>query len=282
MVDLLGLEPCWKSVQPGQFLDFFAETIFLDETNQKHLLRSCLHKQFVVIEGALEKAAAFSILGAEVLKVDKGIRISVDKATILAHQVSQLGDLTNVIELCAGAGYLGEGLVSAGYRIKVANELRPKNCALYEKWHDADSTKVICGDIADRSVLKQIHDAHEHPAMITFGFNCQPWSLLGDKGQLNDERSQCLVHCLRAAYWLRAHTVVMECVPMAGKDPNVKKVIQSFSAATGLWGSEVVLQLGDIMPSKRERWWCVLHSPAGPPFKLQELPKLPTIPTLGT
>lgn len=281
MEDELRLEPAWNHVQVGDVVDFYGELIFFDEAQGKHLVRSMLHKAFIVVQGELQKGIAHSFLGATVTCTTQGIRIDCDAATILTHHVPKVTDLHNVIELCAGAGFLGEGLASAGYQVKVVNDLRIKNCEMYSYWREPDNPVVICGDISDTAVIKQIHEAHGSPALISFGFNCQPWSRLGDQGQLKDERAKSLISSLRASFWLRAHTVIMECVNAAGNDKQVRSIIRAFMKATGLIGDEVNLRLQTIMPAKRDRWWCLLHSPMVPQVKLRALPVLAQVPTVG-
>eukprot|EP00438_Fugacium_kawagutii_P024607 Skav200075 [mRNA] locus=scaffold838:492659:502286:+ [translate_table: standard] len=150
------------------------------------------------------------------MDTQSGIRIDASGATILTHQQPTLADQRNVIELCAGAGFLGEGLSTAGFSVKVVNDLRQKNCDMHENWRTGEDPKVICGDIAEVSTIQAIHNAHGGSSLVAFGFNCQPWSALGDQGRMGDLRATSLVSSLRAAYWLRAHGVLMECVTQAG------------------------------------------------------------------
>ena len=53
---------------------------------------------------------------------------------------------------------------------------------------------------------------------MTSGFNCQPWSKLGDGKRSHDERAQSLIHTLHACFFLQAHTLVLECVEGAGQE----------------------------------------------------------------
>ena len=85
---------------------------------------------------------------------------------------------------------------------------------------------------------------------MTSGFACQPWSALGDQGKSEDPRSGVLVSTLRAAHWLRAHSVLLECVQGAGKDVEVQKVISQFCALTQFKVAQVDL--------RRDRWWRLL------------------------
>eukprot|EP00438_Fugacium_kawagutii_P016542 Skav227303 [mRNA] locus=scaffold2645:254569:256005:- [translate_table: standard] len=72
----------------------------------------------------------------------------------------------------------------------------------------------------------------------------------------------------------------MECVVGAGRDPEVARTIAEFCSWTGYRKAEVDLSLGSIVPAKRDRWWCVLISPAWPPIHLRPLPGLQPLPTI--
>ena len=45
----LGLEPDWRSAQPGQLVNLLAEVTIRDPENRKHLLLTTVHKTFLTM-----------------------------------------------------------------------------------------------------------------------------------------------------------------------------------------------------------------------------------------
>lgn len=117
--------------------------------------------------------------------------------------------------------------------------------------------------------------------MVLSGFSCQPWSALGDGLKSQDVRSVSLGKVLEASYWLPAHSILLECVEGAGQDPEVQRIIQGFCAKTRFNIAQVCLKLHDLMPARRNRWWCLLTNPTMPKVHLRPLPSLSIPPVLG-
>ena len=63
------------------------------------------------------------------------------------------------------------------------------------------------------------------------GFSCQPFSSLGDRKSSEDARSSCLTKILSAAFYLRIHILVLECVCASGqwlfRENGVRAFLQS-------------------------------------------------------
>ena len=91
---------------------------------------------------------------------------------------------------------------------------------------------------------------------------------------MDDERAVGLKSVLRAAWFLRSSGVLLECVTGAGKDQQVRSLIQHWCDCTGFKASDINLSLADVWPSKRERWWCLLTSPLIPRIPLTPWPKV--------
>eukprot|EP00435_Cladocopium_sp_Y103_P024181 s205_g5.t3 len=184
----------------------------------------------------------------------------------------------HVIEVCAGIGMMGEGCQACGLSIQAVNDLSEPLCQFQQR---QGQSNVVVGDIGKPEVIAGLHAAHPGSALITAGFSCQPWSQLGDGGKSSDDRSGCLTKVLELAFWLRAHSLLLECVEGAGKDPTVQRVIREFCQIMGFTFSQTDLHLDSIMPIKRSRWWCMLTGPDVPAFELRGLPKLQVPPVLG-
>eukprot|EP00435_Cladocopium_sp_Y103_P057637 s101_g19.t3 len=102
-----------------------------------------------------------------------------------------------------------------------------------------------------------------------------------EQGRMKDQRSGSLRGTLRAAYFLRAHSIQLECVTEASKDREVRSLLSLFCKLTGYHLAETELALDAMMPTKRLRWWCMLVNPTIPPMKLHALPRLSEPPVMG-
>lgn len=131
---------------------------------------------------------------------------------------------------------------------------------------------VVVGDVGDPAIVATLHSACQSPALVSGGFSCQPCSALGDKGKSGDPRSGSLVKLLSLAFWLRAHSVILECVSEAGEDQEVQNIIARFCKLTGFNQSQAVLHLESIVPARRTRWWCMLSNASVPGFCIRPLP----------
>ena len=275
---LLQLEPVWKDLQSGCLVDFLADTLFWDPNGLHHMVQSVVNKQVIQVEGSMPQSFAYTILQAEWIEQHPVCRIRLVESTrVIPHNVPTSSDLTGVVELCSGLGIMSEGLQTAGATIHAKNELRPKFVS-HQQEHGFSN--MIQGDIGSHDVCSQVLNSHPVTAMYVAGFSCQPWSLLGDGKKLQDGRSASLHHVLRCAFFARAHSVLLECVSEAGRDPNVQSTLKQWCAATGFRKQQINLYLEDLWPSKRQRWWCLLTLPAFSPSQLRPLPKLPDAPTV--
>ena len=64
----LGLEPTWDNLTEGSRIDCLSELVVWDSQQLKHLVKSSLHGRFLVVEGSLPKAAAYTLLNVKVLR----------------------------------------------------------------------------------------------------------------------------------------------------------------------------------------------------------------------
>ena len=264
-------EPTWVDVSIGDRIDFLAESIIYDPMGSKHLLKSVIHRRFIVVEGELSKAFAYSILQGRVVDTVGGVKVAIDETSqVLVHPISDLSNVTAIVELCAGIGVMSDGLESAGGTILCRNELR-QNLVQWQKQQGIDN--IVLGDIGEYTTIKQVFDGSQTSSMVVAGFSCQPWSKLGDGKRFGDVRSSSLLFVLRYAFFSRAHSVMLECVQEAGKDSEVQKILQEFCQITGFKMKTVNLTLESFWPSKRARWWCMLINPAFPMDDLLPLPQ---------
>lgn len=277
--DVLNLEPKWASVTPGSRVDFLAETVVWDPSNLRTLVRSAIHRKFILVEGTISHAPAYSFLGGILGITDNRFSVKVDdESMVLQHSGCTFPDLWNVSEICSGLGAMSDGFLSAGGFVTAKNELREP---LVNFQRQQGFQSICTGNIGDTAVLAEFFQLHPQSTMLVAGFNCQPWSKLGDKGQLNDPRSMTLVYALRTAYFCRSHSVMLECVSEAGEDPQVVNLIEQWCRITGFQRSSTCLKLEDFWASRRHRWWCLLVNPAAPKVDLIPLPKQSCAPTVA-
>ena len=274
----LRLEPSWESVSKDQSVDILVETVFWDPKGLKHLVRTAIHRKFLRVIGVLPQSMAYSLMNFRVDSTCNGVTVSKGEAGIVfPHVVATTDDLFAVTEVCSGIGVMSDGLLSCGATICAKNALRE---TLIDFQMKQGTKGLIPGDIGQLPVLANFYFQHPHSSMIAAGFSCQPWSKLGDKQGFQDHRASSLHHTLRAAFFCRAHALLLECVTEAGSDQAVVDLIRAWCKCTGFQMQSKELRLETIWPSKRNRWWCLIFSPAVHPFEIRALPcqiKLPTV-----
>ena len=280
MADLkLGLEPQWSNLQIGDTISCLAEVVIWDHSHVRHLLRSAICKQIFLVEGQLDTGSSFALLNFTVVSKDKGIRLRRSDFSIgLAHQTLAMDDYFSCIETCVGIGAMTQGIQKGGFTVKAKNDLRDS----FRIHHNAlGFQNFVTGDVMDTSTLAKLFSLHPKSAMLAAGFSCQPWSKLGDARGMEDSRSSSLIAVLRAAYFLRAHSVLLECVIGAKKDPEVVELLQYWCRITGFSLVDGEMHLESLWPSKRGRWWGILVNPLIPGFGIKPFPVLSKAPTVG-
>ena len=266
----LRLEPIWDSIKVHQSVDILVETVIWDTSGRKHLVRSAIHRKFLRVNGELPQSMAYSLMNFTVESIHGGITISKgDDSSVFPHVVATMDDLSIVTEVCSGIGVMSDGLISSGATICARNELRETLIQFQDR---QGIQGLVQGDIGDQQVLSTFFHQHPHPSMIAAGFNCQPWSKLGDQLGFQDHRASSLHHTLRTAFFCRAHALLLECVTEAGTDKAVMDLIQAWCRCTGFHMHSKELHLEKFWPSKRNRWWCLILSPAVQPFDIRALP----------
>ena len=275
----LHLEPQWDQLRHGDKFDCLANCIFWDPQGLRHVMQSVIHRQTFILEGKIDRAFAYSLMQASVKQCTSGLRAFVASDTVVyAHDVPSVSSAKEVVELCAGIGVMTEGLESSGASIKASNDLRENFCRFQVL---GGNPNVIHGDIGILETQAKVFHSHPKSAMYTAGFSCQPWSRLGDGRKINDGRASTLRHALRAAFFSRAHSVLLECVVEAGQDDDVQSQLREFCSITGFKAHQVDLRLEDIWPAKRHRWWCLITNPAVGHFQLRPFPKHPKHPCVS-
>ena len=277
MAALLCLEPSWAHLQVGHSISVRARMVVFDPSGNKHLLRSTIGQHLFSVSGLVACFPEFTFLDARVVQVEGMVHLDLQHGFALGLPIAKRSMYYECVEMCAGIGILGEGIASCGVTIKATNDLKEPMCQFQLRQGQCN---VIQGDIGDASTLAGLHAAHPHPSMIAAGFSCQPWSQLGDHRKFEDLRASSLPKVLQGAYWLGCHSVLLECVDEASTDAEVRKLLHKFCKETQFHASQVHLKLDTLMPTRRNRWWCLLINPTIPPLSLRPLPAMPVPPVL--
>ncbi len=263
----------------GKQICLVSTVVSFDESQQCHRLATVPQGQHFRYTGILSHGmASHSLLLVTVEEAGKMPLLKQTSETMcLSHPHCSSQGCQDLIEFCAGMGALGQGALVAQFVPKVAVELRPKLAKLYAS---NSSAKVIVGDITELKTIQQVHEAHPKSATISAGVSCQPYSRLGDMRSGMDSRASTLPATLAAAHYLRAVVIILECVAPAGDDGYVRWQIEEFCKRTNFNRSEVLLNLQDVWPCKRLRWWCVLSAPALGKLELQPFVQMKDLETI--
>ena len=245
----------------------------------EHLCKGNLTNQFFRLRADIpENQSLMTLVHAKVEHI-RGPVLTIDQqAKVLLHPPCTTDSLMKISETCGGLGALGLGMSYAGFKVTTLNDIRQSFC---DHVRQANQCNVVQGDICKMPTIIQLHETGMGASTYAFGFNCQPFSTLGDNKQGNDDRSATLTYGLYSAYLLQMKIVIMECVPNAARSQFVKQGIQHYINHTDAHRSDVILELADVWPSFRKRWWCVLSHPAIGKITLQGLPKLDQQPTMS-
>eukprot|EP00438_Fugacium_kawagutii_P029228 Skav229563 [mRNA] locus=scaffold568:543139:549440:+ [translate_table: standard] len=281
MVDLLSvLEPSWATVHETQRVDVLADVVIRDPQGLRHLVRTALHRKLMTLQGDVHPTAvAVSVLGGELQPSKYGWHIQTGTNThVLSHSMPTNDDFSAAMETCSGIGGIGEGVHAAGFFITAMNDRQ-------ETFTDFVNRQgyryTVPGDIAENETLSKLHQIRNTPSMLTAGFPCQPWSILGDRRHSKDLRAMTLINILRAAWFLRSHSILLECVTQAKTDPFVTQTLHTWCKLTGFRAGDVHLDLNHVWASKRHRWWCLLTSCAMDLPTLHPFPAFDVHPTVG-
>ena len=251
----------WGPFQGGRYSEVFDITgsadngrVWIVECSTGRSVRAFLRGSETLYTGS-----RFTMINFRVWRDHQGcVLVQEEASSVFVHAPYALDDLKNVREVCTGLGALGIGAKEAGFQVVCQNELQPLTA---EVTTAISALPTIVGDIGCLKVVEQLWENHPGVATTAAGIACQPCSLLGDKRGGQDPRSSTLKDTLRAAWLLQSPLIVLECVAPAASDSYVRESLQSFVHTSGFSIKECLLELKDVWPSARHRWWCVLAAP---------------------
>eukprot|EP00435_Cladocopium_sp_Y103_P007241 s295_g2.t1 len=162
----------------------------------------------------------------------------------------------HLVDLCAGTGAMSIGAKFLGGIPMLAvdwNELAVQHMTPNHAGH------VMKLDITLRDSARKVHQACDHdPGTVFLGFPCQPHSVQGQQLGSRDPRAEVLWHGLRIAFMIQTQSMILECTPAAGANEEVRTWINMLAEAMGWAVLTTELDLQDVWPSKRHRWWALL------------------------
>ena len=183
--------------------------------------------------------------------------LQIDDESSVIEQVKMCHHFgTGIVELCAGSGAMGASLTFVGAQPLAAwdhSELVKEH--LLKNSHG----QVFCSCVSNLATLKEVHEEVKNRGFVgTLGFPCQPYSSQGALRGSWDARFSALPQSLRNFCLLNPQAVITECVPGAAKDPEVRKALQEFCQVMDFELKEVQLNLKDVWPTARSRWWTLM------------------------
>eukprot|EP00435_Cladocopium_sp_Y103_P026104 s1941_g6.t1 len=270
----------FSSLDRGDPITIVAELICFDPAHDSHLLKDTFSRVKVYFTGLLEAGfESYTICDAVMDGQFPVPRIVSGETTkVLSHSKPTWRDFRKLIDACSGFGGVSHGALAVGMQTTVAVDTNDKMLGLHEKH---SGSELVVGDIGLNSTIFDTWRKADNAAVMSAGFNCQPFSRLGDQKGGDDPRSSSLLGVLRAAILLRIRVVCLECVKPARNDPFVVKAIGDFLRLTGFVKEVVDLKLEDVWPCRRGRCWWILSHPEIGPMHLAEWPPLHNLAKVG-
>ena len=265
--------PCIRALVGGERISCVASMVTFDGSTVNHLMSTVIGKELFSFSGSVPQGRlTYSLLNVRVARpVPRPLLVADEESHILHHDACSWESVREVIELCAGYGGLGQGLLSTGFSPQVACDVNPLMTGLYQRQMPIHT---VTGDITKLSTVAALWEKCPRSTTLSSGISCQPYSALGDGRSGSDPRSLSLPATLACAHYLRSVVVVIECVEPAQADQYVMHHIRAFCQRTGFHFSDVVLRLQHIWPCARNRWWCILSAPALGPIRINPWPIL--------
>eukprot|EP00435_Cladocopium_sp_Y103_P050608 s158_g15.t1 len=184
-------------------------------------------------------------------------------------------------DVLCGLGGFSTASAFLGLRVVSAIDWTSLALDAYQLNHD---TPVIRSDIGSSSALYRMHWYQNQlgcQPLVLAGTPCQALSFQGHQRREADERSATLPAVLRAAAFLRAIGLLLECVPAAQDDPSTQAALREFAALFGYTIHQKVLHLQSVWPCRRSRWFALIIHRDFEFAGLDSLPELNPAPVLG-
>eukprot|EP00435_Cladocopium_sp_Y103_P066279 s87_g28.t1 len=205
-------------------------------------LFSCLRMSFkspVLIAGGSLALGKICLYDAMVSNVDDVLILSLTtESWWISVPPLECSLSPGLVDLCAGTRAMSIGAQFMGAAPMVATDWNDTAVARLQVNHKGS---VLHLDVSSPSAAKLIHQAcDQHPGTGFLGFPCQPHSYQGQQRGSADPRAQVLWHGLGNTFQLQAQSMILECTPAAGDNPDVQQGLRLLADAMN-WD---VLQIG--------------------------------------
>eukprot|EP00438_Fugacium_kawagutii_P028106 Skav224951 [mRNA] locus=scaffold1186:17210:21625:- [translate_table: standard] len=212
-----------------------------------------------------------SVYDALVLALDDFLYLQIDADTLVCKiedQPSGHSDL--LLELCGGFGGMGIG---ASFLGGVPHVTVDNNPLAVQHLATNKHGNVLSLDLLDLQSARLIHESFQgQPGTTTLGFPCQPHSSQGSMQGFQDKRSEVFWGGLRVIFLTQSQAAIFECVPAAGRHPEVLRGLQVLADSMDLALHMTELDLQSQWPCRRRRWWALMIPRNWTQVDLQEWP----------
>lgn len=180
--------------------------------------------------------------------------ITTENRVQIDGNINDINNTRTFIEVCAGAGGLSTGLIKAGFKPLLLNDIDNDCCKTLEKNHTNHSDcKIICKSLIDLD-LKEYKGKVD---LLTGGVPCQSYSTSGERKGLDDPRGDLMLKFVKLVETVEPKIFMIENVKGLISHDNGKtleKIIKELSCKDKY---SVVYKLVNAVdynvPQKRER-----------------------------
>lgn len=268
-----------SQIDEGKHLTVVVTMTVFDPSHESHVVR--LHHSGILCRftGLMEGGyVSYTLCDAVMGKQFPMPMLSSDSTTrVLCHDAPSWVNMRKMVDGCCGLGGIAHGAQAVGISTTVSVDVNSHMTDLHQVH---DGSEIVIGDVGDIEVIKQIGQKFDGAKIFSSGFNCQPFSTLGDGLGGRDPRAQSLPKSLQAAYFLQSRVVLLECVLPAKDDGFVVQSIEHFLKVTGFKKESIDLHLQDVWPCRRSRVWWLLFDPMLGDLGLHGWPRLTDVPAV--
>ena len=221
----------------------------------------------------------FTVHAAEVLAIAPRFVLRPPEGYPLYEHMSPALEMGRyVVEFCAGSGAMGAAAEFLGGEVLASVD---NNLMAVEHLERNSHGQVFHGAVGDPHILHQVHELTFGLGFtIMTGFPCQPYSLQGSQAAEKDRRSSTLSDVAWGAFLLRPQAMILECVAEAAQSAFVKREVQRLCALMGWVPRDIILDLAEVWPMSRKRWWCILAPPTWSQLPLLAWEKCEMVPRI--
>ena len=268
----LGLDKPFSTMSLGANITVVATVIF--RCPGATVCRTTINQQDFITDAKMDKNATMvTLMDFQLTSISgKTWLLTNCKSKILQHLPHSTDGMKQLVEGCSGLGAVGKGFHELGFHTVAYAETNQK----FASWLIQQGyPQVINGDISQNEVIHKIGQrCTAGPPTVTAGVSCQPFSLLGDRKERFDPRSESMPAAIRLGFLLNSPLIILECTPAARTSKWVQNLLQEFQKDTSYQVDQIILEMHHLWPTHRSRWWAIISHPM---FRLQPIPKMPSI-----